>query len=172
KTTYFSLEETCQYMYGSAEVIGYFMAKIMGLPEEAFAYAALLGRSMQYINFIRDIAEDLSFGRTYLPLSESPFPDFREETCRTNPTAFEKYIHKQISRYFEWQKEAEKGYRYIPYRMLIPIKTAADMYRWTAKKIAKDPWIVYKKKVKPPKWRILMQILINTLSIPFFKRCI
>lgn len=172
KTTYLSLEETCQYMYGSAEVIGYFMARIMGLPDEAFPYAALLGRAMQYINFIRDIAEDLSFGRTYLPLNESPFPDLKEETCRANPKAFEEYIHKQISRYLEWQKEAEKGYNYIPYRMLIPIKTAADMYAWTARKIAKNPWIVYKKKVKPPKWRILMQILINTLSIPFHKRCV
>ncbi len=165
KHIYHTLEETCEYMYGSAEVIGFFMSRIMGLPEEAYPYAALLGRAMQYINFIRDIAEDLSFGRIYLPLDESPFPDLREETCRQNPAAFEHYIRHQIFRYLEWQKEAEKGYPFIPRKMLIPIKTAADMYAWTAQKILHNPWIVYQKKVKPPKWRILLQVLWNTLSL-------
>ncbi|MCX7881809.1 MAG: phytoene/squalene synthase family protein [Brevinematales bacterium] len=165
KTRYTTLEETCQYMYGSAEVIGYFMGRIMGLPEEALPYAGLLGRAMQYINFIRDIAEDLTYDRIYLPLNESPFPDLREETCRKDPPAFESYIRKQIERYLAWQKEATHGYQYIPKRMLIPIKTAADMYAWTAHKIFQNPWIVYQKKVKPPKWRILFQVLVNTLSI-------
>lgn len=172
KTTYYTLEETCQYMYGSAEVIGYFMAKILQLPNEAFSFAALLGRAMQYINFIRDIKEDLTFGRTYLPLSESPFPNLEETTCRQNTSAFEKYIRDQIRRYISWQKEAEKGYQYIPTRMLIPIKTAADMYQWTARQLYKNPWLVYKKKVKPPKWRIFLQIFYNTLTIPFNQRCL
>ncbi|URA09989.1 phytoene/squalene synthase family protein [Thermospira aquatica] len=165
KHIYHTLDETCEYMYGSAEVIGFFMSRIMMLPEEAYPYAALLGRAMQYINFIRDIAEDLSFGRIYLPLDESPFPDLKEETCRKNPSAFEQYIRRQIFRYLEWQNEAQKGYQFIPKKMLIPIKTAADMYAWTARKIFRNPWIVYKRKVKPPKWRILVQVLWNTLSL-------
>jgi len=165
KTTYTTLDETCAYMYGSAEVIGYFMARIMQLPDEALPYAALLGRAMQYINFIRDIAEDVSLGRTYLPMDESPFSDLHEKTCRQNPAAFERYIRQQIDRYLQWQREAEKGYAYIPTRMLIPIKTAADMYAWTARTIARNPWIIYTRKVKPSRWRIFLQILANTLSL-------
>lgn len=167
KTTYYKLEETLQYTYGSAEVIGFFMARIMRLVEEAFPYAALLGRAMQYINFIRDIAEDIALGRTYLPLNESPFSDLTETTCRKNPQAFEAYIRKQISRYLEWQKEAEKGFLYLPKLMLIPIKTASDMYAWTAKRISSNPWIIYQRKVKPSRWRILLQIFINAFTIPY-----
>ena len=50
--------ETLEYVYGSAEVIGLFMARIMRLPEEALPAARMLGRAMQFINFIRDAAED------------------------------------------------------------------------------------------------------------------
>ena len=33
--------------------------RIMGLSEESLPYARLLGKAMQYINFIRDVKEDL-----------------------------------------------------------------------------------------------------------------
>jgi|YNPMSStandDraft_1061717.scaffolds.fasta_scaffold00015_81 phytoene synthase len=170
RSTYHTLEETLEYIYGSAEVIGYFMARIMELPEEAFPFAALLGKAMQYINFIRDIAEDVELGRTYLPLAESPFASLQKKDTQTNPEAFEAYIRKQIQRYYQWQNEAEKGFIFIPKRFLVPIKTASDMYKWTAKRIETHPWIVYEKKVKPPRWRIFFQIAVNFFTIPNHKK--
>jgi phytoene synthase len=44
------------------------MCAIMGLPEESYHHACMMGRNMQYINFIRDIDEDIGLGRRYLPL--------------------------------------------------------------------------------------------------------
>ena len=82
KQTYETIDETLHYIYGSAEVIGLFMARILGLPSEADRAAMMLGRAMQYINFIRDVDEDRNLGRTYLPLHETELPDFSPESVR------------------------------------------------------------------------------------------
>ncbi len=164
KRRYDCLEETLEYVYGSAEVIGLFMARLMDLPDESHHGARMLGRAMQYINFVRDIAEDLSLGRTYLPLSGSGLRDLAEETARQSPDAFTAFVRRQLDLYRGWQQEAERAYRFLPRRTLIPIKTAADMYSWTAATIAADPFVVYRRKVKPGRARILLRILANALG--------
>ncbi|VEG57593.1 squalene/phytoene synthase [Mycolicibacterium aurum] len=61
------------YMYGSAEVIGLQLLPVLGtvVPrEEAAPYAAALGKAFQLTNFLRDINEDLTRGRVYLPADE------------------------------------------------------------------------------------------------------
>ena len=166
KSTYHSLDETLEYIYGSAEVIGLFMARIMDLPGESFSYARLLGRAMQYINFIRDIAEDRSLGRTYLPLAEGELSSLDREEADRHPEAFKRFIAHQLERYRAWQREAEAGFRFIPKRYLIPIKTASDMYGWTARKIEADPFVVYRRKVKPRRGRIILRVVRNALLLP------
>lgn len=161
---YPTLESCIEYMYGSAEVIGLFMARILGLPNAALPAARMQGRAMQYINFLRDLAEDRALGRTYLPLSESTLPDLAEATARAHEREFTRFVRAQLERYFAWQRQAAEGYRLIPRRYLIPIKTASDMYGWTARRIARDPFIVYRRKVKPGRARILLTVLRNSLG--------
>jgi len=158
-THYHSIQDTIAYMYGSAEVVGLMMARILELPEESFLQARLLGRSMQYINFIRDIAEDLQLGRVYLPQDElrlSGLSSLSEVSALAKPEAFTEFLKRQIDRYLAWQKEAEGGFKFLPIRARIPIATASDMYKWTALAIYKDPFIVFKRKVKPSVSRILL----------------
>ncbi len=164
KHSYDDLGEILRYVYGSAEVIGLMMAAIMNLEEKAYPYARLLGRAMQYINFIRDIREDLGFGRTYIPASELKrhgFLKLSEEEAKRRPDDFRALIRDQISRYRIWQKAAEHGYPYIPRRCRIPIMTAADMYRWTAEQIATRPFAVFEGPVKPSRSRILRKAMKN-----------
>ncbi len=170
KPRYETLEETLGYIYGSAEAIGLFMAAIMGLGPEAGAAAAALGRSMQYINFIRDIAEDNGLGRTYLPLAGSGLADLREETARENPGAFIAFIRAQADLYRGWQAEAESGFGYIPWRSRVPIMTASRMYNWTARAIHRDPFVVYRRKVKPSKIRILAELALNAFRALRYRR--
>jgi 15-cis-phytoene synthase len=62
-----------RYMYGSAEVIGLQLLPILGTVgprEDAAPHAAALGKAFQLTNFIRDVDEDLSRGRIYLPADE------------------------------------------------------------------------------------------------------
>lgn len=161
KQVHGTLEETLEYVYGSAEVIGLYMSRIMGLDPVADEAACLLGRSMQFINFIRDIAEDNELGRIYLPIAETSLPDLREPTTRSDPDEFVRFLTAQLSRYREWQAHAETGYAYIPRRYLVPIKTASDMYNWTAERIRADPFVVYERKVKPSRRRIMARVLAN-----------
>lgn len=168
KHRYSTLDETEQYMYGSAEAVGLMMCALMGLPEKSHHYARLLGRAMQYINFIRDINEDIKLNRLYLPVEELNkfgLENLNEEHTSLKPEQFRKFMRRQIRQYCSWQKEAEKGFSYIPRLYLIPIKTAADMYYWTAKRIADDPFIVYKRKVKPSIVRIVWTIINNSVFL-------
>ncbi|MEE3062803.1 MAG: phytoene/squalene synthase family protein [Actinomycetota bacterium] len=62
-----------RYMRGSAEVIGLQMLPILGtvgVTEDAAPYAAALGRAFQLTNFLRDVGEDLTRNRIYLPADE------------------------------------------------------------------------------------------------------
>lgn len=165
---YKKLEDAIEYMHGSAEVIGLMMSKIMGLPKKSFENAKMLGRSMQYINFIRDIDEDNGLGRTYFPredLEKFKLKNLKKSTISKNKKSFQEFVDFQLKRYKKWQKEAEGGYQYIPKRYLIPIKTASDLYNWTAKNIEKDPHRVFKEKIKPGMPYIMMKISNNTMNI-------
>lgn len=60
------------YIYGSAVVVGYFLAYIYGSRTDADFSRALnsarsLGVALQLTNFLRDVAEDQKRGRVYLP---------------------------------------------------------------------------------------------------------
>ena len=160
KCTYTSLDGSLWYTYGSAEVIGLMMAKIMGLPDKALGYAALQGRALQWINFIRDIDEDNKLGRCYFPkedLVQFGLHNLERKTVEANPIVFKKFINFQLSRYEQWQKEAQKGFKYIPGRLRVPLQTASEMYDWTAQEIAKNPLIIYQTKLKPRRRRILLK---------------
>ncbi|MBN1255730.1 MAG: phytoene/squalene synthase family protein [Deltaproteobacteria bacterium] len=163
KGRYETIEETLHYIYGSAEVIGLMMAKIMNLDPQSYQCAQYLGRAMQYINFIRDIEEDLTLGRTYLPLQDSGLERLDLDYVIERQDAFREFIWTHIGLYYQWQKEAEQGFAYIPKRYLIPIKTASDMYQWTAERIYRNPLVVFHQKVKPSIPRIVMQIAANSL---------
>jgi len=156
KKNYANIEELYEYMYGSAEVIGFMMASILSLPNESYASAAMLGRSMQYLNFIRDVKEDMALGRNYLGYSHEDISD---------PEKWKIFIRGNLARYEKIQNQAEEGYRYIPKKYLISIKTAADMYLWTAKRIYEDPSVVLQKKIKPSVFRILYQIIKNAVVL-------
>ncbi|PWR15001.1 phytoene synthase [Micromonospora sicca] len=68
-TSYPSYDDLLDYMEGSAAVIGTMMLPILGSSDPAAARepARQLGVAFQLTNFIRDVAEDLDRGRTYLP---------------------------------------------------------------------------------------------------------
>ena len=172
KRFYRTEAETLEYVYGSAEVIGLCMARIMRLPAAAQPAAQRLGRAMQFINFIRDVAEDAAMGRRYLPLERDGQPllegvaaDWLPDCkwAQARPAKWKAYLQGHLARYAAWQAEAEAGYRFIPRRPRMAVRTAGDMYNWTARQIAADPFVVFERKVKPKKTRIVLRALWNGL---------
>lgn len=168
KREYETTEDVEEYMVGSAEVIGLMMAQILGLPQQSHDAARHLGKSMQYINFIRDVEEDQVLGRCYFPeedLQKCEIKKINKEIAITHPERFKKLMRMQINKYKAWQEIAETGYRYIPKRFLVPIKTASDMYLWTAHQIEENPLIVFRKKVKPRRSYVAKTAIVNSIKV-------
>ncbi len=163
---YQEIDDTLGYIYGSAEVIGLMMAQILGLPKSAQGAARLQGRAMQMINFIRDIDEDNSLNRCYFPkkdLKKFGLANLNKNFVQSNKKSFSEFVKFEIELYRKWQLEADVGMHFIPKRHRIPIKTARDMYNWTAEQIYQNPMIVYEKKVKPSKYRVTRTVLKNSI---------
>lgn len=166
KSKYLTMKETCSYMYGSAEVIGLFLASIFGLPEKSYSSARMLGRAMQYANMIRDIAEDIGLGRQYIPqeeLAKYGLKSLSEIEARKNPEKFSSLIRGQIKYYLSWQEYADVGMEIIPKRLRAPVLAASDMYRFTLSRIAADPFVIFQKKVKPSKIRVAVSAIKHLL---------
>lgn len=154
---YLTLEDTLQYIHGSAEVIGLMMSAILGLRKASYQYAILQGRSMQYINFIRDVNEDIGLGRCYFPLEirKQYGLEIWNKAIKKNPK-FKAFIKDEIVRYQNWQNDSRLGWKYIPFKSRIAVKTASRMYSWTARQIFNNPELIFEKKVKPSKIRIML----------------
>jgi len=168
KSEYENLDELNVYLYGSSEVIGLMMNRVMKIDESADEASRYLGKAMQFINFIRDIDEDLDLNRTYFPkdtLRKFGLNGLTRGEARRKPQQFEDFIRSQIKIYFDWQKKAEIGFNYIPKRMRVAVKTASDMYLWTAKQIYKNPFIVYDIQIKPTWDRVILKGIKNCFSV-------
>jgi phytoene synthase len=160
-----NMGDTKKYMYGSAEVVGLMMANIMDLPRSALPYARTLGRAFQYINFIRDVNEDISLQRSYLPRSTwGSLTSLEESAARSSPTEFGQFMREQISQYRQWRDAALPGVRLIPWRERVAVVTAMRMFDWTATQIERDPFLVYRTKVRPSAVRVLVMGAFTMLT--------
>jgi phytoene synthase len=110
-------------------------------------------------------------GRRYLPLERDgvrllEVPDNwlpTRDWAQAHPAKWTRFLEGHLTRYAGWQAEAEAGYSFIPWRPRVAVRTAADMYNWTARQIEADPFVIFERKVKPAKKRILFQALWNGL---------
>ncbi len=159
---YRSAAQTEAYIYGSAEVIGLMLCKLMQLPPEAYSAAKLQGAAMQHINFIRDMQEDCELKRQYF--SQEVLSTFAIESLCEAVLSEEKYdsfrafVSAEVAKFRAQQTQAEAGYSYIPYRYRVPIATAAQLYSWTADVIEKNPRVVFERKVKPSKLQVFKTV--------------
>jgi phytoene synthase len=116
------------------------------------------------------VNEDVILGRSYFGRSELErfgLEDLKPDTARAKPEQFRAFVHSQIERYHGWQEEAERGFRFIRRRYLVPIKTASELYKWTARGIKADPLVVYKKKLKPSVYRVMHYAAVNSVALPW-----
>jgi phytoene synthase len=122
-----------------------------------------------------DVFSFYSFVRTadnyvdIIPQQKKQFYQFNKElhyeTAQKQPEQFKKFIRHQVKKYRQINQQGKIGFAYLPTELLIPVKTATNMYEWTAEQIYRDPFIVYRTKVKPPVSHILYQLGRNSLSL-------
>lgn len=162
KHTYDTLEETKKYIYGSAEVIGLMMNRIMHVDVKYDQAARDLGYAFQYINFIRDIAEDQSLGRTYLPkerYNKYGLGSLSIKEVSKNKESFVNFLREEVMSFESILEQASGAFPSMPLRFRIPIMLASAAYKYTGQVIKRNPLIVYKKKVKPTKIKLFFEFI-------------
>ncbi len=167
KHQYRTLKDSIEYVYGSAEVIGLMAARIIGLPEESMKAVRLQARAMQYITFLRDIAEDNMRGRCYFPANDVKkygLKNLTEAEARKKPGMFADFIHAELLRYAQWQNEANDRFAHLPRRLRVPLQTAIDSQTWTAQQLKYNPLVVFEKKVMPSRQRVVKLVAHHSIS--------
>jgi len=81
KTRYETFEELREYCYAVASTVGLISIQVFGYKhEETREYAVNLGYALQLTNILRDIKQDASNGRIYLPLEDLRRFDYDEQS--------------------------------------------------------------------------------------------
>ncbi len=130
-TQYASLKELLLYCYRVAGTVGLMMAHVMGLRDEAaLKHAADLGIAMQLTNIARDIVEDASMGRIYLPalwLAEAKIapekiaaPEHREKLAML----VLRLLH-EAERYY---RSGDEGLWHLSFRSACAVAAALNVY--------------------------------------------
>ncbi|HME74185.1 MAG TPA: phytoene/squalene synthase family protein [Mycobacterium sp.] len=143
------------YIKGSAEAIGLQLLPILGTvgpTAQAAPYAAALGRAFQLTNFLRDVDEDLTRRRVYLPADELAAynvdrdllmwcHDNRQTDRRVrNALADQHDITRQVYRY------AEGGIALLAPRSRACVATALTLYSEILDRIEDSDFAVFSQR--------------------------
>jgi len=116
KRHYETFEELKQYCYCVASVVGLIMTKIFGVTNENARHHAIdLGIAMQLTNILRDVKEDYTLGRVYLPREDLERFGYTEEDLARGVVnaAFVSLMRYQVARAREYYCSAEQGIPFL-----------------------------------------------------------
>ncbi|WAC00575.1 phytoene/squalene synthase family protein [Pseudomonas putida] len=129
---YHRIEDTLDYCYHVAGVVGLMMARVMGVSDEkTLDRACDLGMGFQLTNIARDIIEDAGVGRCYLPQEwlqamSIPEHDIANPKYRDAVAMLaQRLIHMAEPFYIS----AQAGLTALPWRSAWAVATAGGVYR-------------------------------------------
>jgi phytoene synthase len=161
-TEYHTYEDLYEYVYGSAAVIGLQMVPILGtvskqLMGEANIAAEKLGTAFQLANFIRDVGEDLTRGRVYLPVTELQSHGVSREMLeeRIVTPQIKNALREQIQRVRSLQAEAKPGINLLSAESRACIEAASELYCGIVDEVEKIDYEIFNKRAKTSNWRRL-----------------
>lgn len=155
-TEYQSYDDLMEYVYGSAAVIGLQMVPILGATDsQAYESAKNLGIAFQLANFIRDVDEDLSRGRIYLPLDELSAAGVTREMlfARKLTPEIKAALVYQIARVRRLQAEAAPGIAYLDPTSQPCIMAASELYCGIVDEVEKINYQIFTRRAKTSTWR-------------------
>ncbi len=129
--------ELRRYCYHVASTVGLGMAHILGATSDAALNAAAdLGAAMQRTNILRDVGEDLSFGRLYLPKNtlgdyDLTYDDLlRLWQSRSGPDErVRRLMRDEVARTRALYQQGMPGIWLLPSDSRLPILLATRLYR-------------------------------------------
>ncbi len=152
-STYASFEELCDYMEGSAAVIGEMMLPVLR-PRSPAARgpARALGLAFQVTNFLRDVGEDLDRGRVYLPQDE--LRAFGADPwARRVTNEWRGFMRHQIERNRRLYAEADLGIPMLPGASARCVTAARVLYARILDEIERHDYDVFSARRRVPTWQ-------------------
>jgi phytoene synthase len=129
---YHSLDDTLEYCYHVAGVVGIMMAYVMGVRDEpTLDRATDLGLAFQLTNICRDVMEDAGVGRVYLPrqwLEEAgvPVEEIQRPEHREGVFEVARRVLAEADRYYA---SSRLGISQLPMRSAWAVAAANAVYR-------------------------------------------
>ncbi|MGI8575846.1 MAG: phytoene/squalene synthase family protein [Egibacteraceae bacterium] len=152
-TRYETYEELSVYTYGSAAVIGSMMLPVLEPTSPAAREPAMaLGVAFQLTNFLRDVAEDHTRGRIYLPLEDlARFEvDERQLAARRMTPSLRRLIAFEATRTRELYQRAEAGWALLPPTSRACIRIAHHLYAEILDRLEAQDWDVFSHRASVP----------------------
>ena len=132
-----------RYSYRVAGTVGLMMSQILGCTDRvALRHAVDLGIAMQLTNIARDVLEDASMGRRYLPATwvGNMLPIEMLTAATVRPCSERDAISIAVTRLLQlaetYYESGIKGLVYLPSRAHLAIAVAAQVYRQIGVQIA------------------------------------
>ena len=163
-TSYETIDDLVGYCRNVAGSVGRLSLAIFGTdrPDEAIPLADALGVALQLTNILRDVMEDKSFGRVYLPsqdaVSVNCAPDLN---CPAPDVA--RLVALECVRAREWFAEGMALLPLLDARSRACVGAMAGIYRRLLVRIERDPIAVMERRVSLPTWEKAL-VAVNSIA--------
>jgi phytoene synthase len=158
---YKTFDELAEYSYGVASTVGLMAMHIIGFSgPEAIPYAVKLGVALQLTNILRDIWEDWTMGRLYLPQDELAEYGLSEVdiAARQLTDRWRAFIQFQIERNYRIYAEAMPGIAMLHRDGRFAIAAAAELYRAILENIKARDGDVFRQRAYVPRSEKLIRL--------------
>jgi phytoene synthase len=149
-----------------ASAVGRLSIKVFGMEEEpGFALAHHLGRALQLTNILRDIDEDASIGRLYLPqeyLAEAGIATGDPSKAISDP-AIDRVCRKVARLAHDHYTHAKRVMDSRPKGRIRTPKLMGAVYSQTLKEMEKTGWLPPRHRVSLGKLRLLRIVITDGL---------
>jgi phytoene synthase len=159
---YRTLEDTLEYCYHVAGVVGVMMAYIMGVrDEETLDRACDLGIGFQLTNISRDVMEDAAVGRVYLPedwLAEAGVNPGEVSSPAHRESVFG-VVHRVLAEAERYYASSWLGISQLPFRSAWAVAAANSVYRDIGSKVLRRGSAAWDSRTASGKGRKLLLAL-------------
>ncbi len=158
---YETFDELYVYCYRVASTVGLMSSEILGYADPvALDYAEAMGIGMQLTNILRDVKEDASMGRVYLPQEDLRKFGVAEEQIFENVVNadFVRLLKFQIARARDYYRKGEKGIGLLDRDARFTVLLAARVYAKILDEIERQNYDVFSRRAHTSKAQKMISI--------------
>lgn len=167
KNRYDNFDELYEYSYKVASVVGLMTAEVFGYKNpQAINHAVDLGIAMQLTNILRDVGEDLTKNRIYLPKEDLNQFGLKEGDLfrRELTNDFIDLMKFQIERARDYYKRSDLGIPMLDRDSRLPVLLARENYSRILDKIEENQYQVFNQRAylnSTEKFSILPKVMLQ-----------